>query len=135
MLTIAPDAEFTSTLSSSEMPWADAVSYVDRWTPLGWRLRVGSERYTIPTGRSVVTAQLDAIMCNGALQWLTTLREVTFALQPRAEVKKVVTDAILKKLGWFKKTKDGHANDATRHVCFLLFSTHPELWLRLLERL
>lgn len=122
-------------LSSSEMPWRDAVSYAERWcrAPEAKRVRIGSERYTIPTGRSVVTAQLDAIMCNGALDWLSSQRDVTFVQQPRAEVKKLVTDAVLRKLGWFKKTKDGHANDASRHAGFLLFSIRPDLWLRLLD--
>lgn len=119
-------------MSTDEMPWRNAVSYVDAWTRTTNKVRIGSERYTIPTGRSVVTAQLDAIMCNGALDWLTTQRDVTFVLQPRAEVKKLVTDAVLRRLGWYKKTKDGHANDAARHACFLLFVTRPDLWLNLL---
>lgn len=125
----------TVTFSSNEWPWRSAVSYADRWSraPEGKQLKIGSERYTIPTGRSVVTPQLDAIMCNGALDWITSQREVTFVLQPRAEVKKLVTDAVLKKLGWYKKTKDGHANDAARHAGFLLFSVRPDLWLRLVS--
>jgi hypothetical protein len=123
------------TLSSTEMPWRDCVSYAERWcrSPVVSRLSIGSERYTIPTGRSVVTAQQDAIMCNGALDWLSSQYEVTFVLQPRAEVKKLTTDALLKKLGWYKKTKDSHANDAARHACFHLFVTRPELWLRLTD--
>lgn len=124
------------TMSTSEMTWHSAATYVERWTREPNAIatvKVGSERYTIPTGRSVMTAQQDAIMCNGALDWLTTQRGITFVLQPRAEVKKVVTDAVLRKLGWYKKTKDGHANDAARHAGFLLFSTRPDLWLRLID--
>ena len=122
-------------MSTSEMPWHQAVSYIERWCrqPEAKKLSIGSERYTIPTGRSVVTAQLDAIMCNGALDWLSSQRDVTFEQQPRAEVKKLVTDAVLRRLGWFKKTKDGHANDAARHAGFRLFVTRPELWLRLVD--
>jgi hypothetical protein len=136
VLTIATTTEddFISSLSSSEMEWRNAVDYVERWCrpPEARRVSIGAERYTIPTGRSVVTPQQDAIMCNGALDWISSRRDVTFVLQPRAEVKKIVTDAVLRKLGWFKKTKDGHANDAARHAGFLLFSTRPDLWLRLL---
>lgn len=132
VLTISPQKVFT--MSASEMTWHSAASYAERWTrepDAISTVKVGSERYTIPTGRSVVTAQLDAIMCNGALDWLTTQRGITFVLQPRAEVKKLVTDVMLRKLGWYKKTKDGHANDAARHAGFLLFSTRPDLWLDL----
>jgi hypothetical protein len=120
-------------MSTSEMPWRNAVSYVERWcrSQEAPYVSIGSERYTIPTGRSVMTPQLDAIMCNGAVDWLTTQREVTFVLQPRAEVKKLVPDSLLKKLGWYKKTKDGHANDAARHAGFMLFSSRPGLWLQL----
>jgi len=134
VLTISTlEVGWSANLSSSEMPWHDVVSYAERWCrpPEASRVRIGSERYTIPTGRSVVTAQLDAIMCNGALDWLSSQRDVTFVLQPRAEVKKLVTDAVLRKLGWYKKTKDGHANDAARHAGFMLFSTRPDLWLQL----
>lgn len=122
------------TMSSSEMTWHSAATYVERWTrepDAIATVKVAAERYTIPTGRSVVTAQQEAIMCNGALNWLTARRGITFVLQPRAEVKKIVTDAVLKKLGWFTKTKDGHANDASRHAGFLLFSIRPDLWLDL----
>jgi hypothetical protein len=122
-----------ASMSTKEWAWQEAVSYIERWCrqPESQKLSIGSERYTMPTGRSVVSAQLDAIECNGALRWLSAQCKVTFELQPRAEVKKLVTDAILKKLGWYRKTKDGHANDAARHAGFRLFTTHPELWLRL----
>lgn len=124
---------YTSTMSKKEWPWQEVVSYVERWCrpPESERVFIGTERYTVPTGRSVMTSQLDAIMCNGALLWISSQRDVTIEFQPRAEVKKLVPDALLKRLGWYKKTKDGHENDAARHACFRLFSHRPNLWLRL----
>ena len=131
---LTTENKWITSMSTSEMPWHNAVSYAERWSrgPERADLTVRSERYTIPTGRSVVTAQLDAIMCNGALDWLLTQREVSFRLHPRAEPKKIANDAVLKKLGWFRQTKDGHANDAARHVGFHLLESHPELWFHLL---
>lgn len=132
--TLMSNDTWTTTMSTSEMPWRDAVSYVERWSrgPERANLAVRSERYTIPTGKTTVTPQLDAIMCNGALDWLLSQRDVSFALHPRAEPKKIAPDAVLKKLGWYKKTKDAHANDAARHVGFHLLESHPTLWLHLL---
>jgi hypothetical protein len=36
--------------------------------------------------------------------------------QTASQAKDLVTDAMLHHLGWYKKTKDGHANDAARHL-------------------
>jgi hypothetical protein len=82
-------------------------------------------------GRRAITPQPEALMAIGALEYVLTLRGITLRQQPRAEVKKAIPDTLLRRLGWYKKTKDGHANDAARHVGFLVLQTHPELWLRL----
>lgn len=122
---------FSVGASSSEMPWIDAVRYLERWGAEG--ARICTERYDITSGRGPMTAQPDALKANGALEYVCTLRAVTFRLHPRAEVKKVVTDKVLRDLGWYKKTKDGHANDALRVAGFELLRFRPELWLLLTE--
>lgn len=135
-IVVEPGESLKSVLSSNEMPTVPTGQYVQRWCHernARKHTHVGSERYTIPTGRSIVTQQLDAIEGNGMLRFITSQCEVTFQLQPRAEVKKLVPDKLLRKLDWFKQTKDGHANDAARHACFLLFSLRPEWWMRLLD--
>lgn len=122
------------TRSTSELPWLKAVEYVERWLHED-NVSLCSERYDIPTGRSVVSAQQEAIKTNGALEYLSSLRKITFVLQPRAEVKKVVSDVLLRKLSWYVKTKDGHSNDSTRHAGFWLLQHHPVVWLRLTDGL
>lgn len=127
------DGGIAVTMSTDERPWLGAVAYVEEWlkaTP-PQRLMVVSERFDIPTSRRVFSSQPEALKTNGALEYISTRRGVTFGLQPRAEVKKVVSDALLRRLGWFRKTKDGHANDSARHAGFALFESRPELWLRL----
>jgi hypothetical protein len=125
------------THSSSEMEWVYAVAYAERWAREG--IGNGSvslcwERYDQPPGRRVLTAQPEALKTNGALEYVATQCEVTFRQQSRGEAKKVVTDDVLRRLGWFIRTKDGHANDASRQAGFFLHQHHPELWLRMLDR-
>ena len=38
--------------------------------------------------------------------------------QTAAQAKGFATDALLKHLGWYDKTKDGHSNDAARHLLY-----------------
>lgn len=121
------------TLSSTELPWLEAVRYMNRWMiddVTRRHLEVTAERYTMGNQRNL-TPQPEALMTNGAVEYLCALWEITFAYQPVTEPKKVVPDTLLKKLGWFKKTKDGHANDAARHVGYRLLTTRPALWLEL----
>lgn len=86
-------------------------------------------------GRSTrpMTAQLAAIETNGAARWIASQYEATFGLQPRAEAKKVMTDATLRNLGWYRKTKDGHANDAARHIGLALLRHFPVEYMRLIQ--
>lgn len=124
------------THSSSEKAWIQAVAYAEDWAKHGngnGAVSLCWERYDQPPGRRVLTAQPEAMMANGALEYVATRCGVTFRQQSRVDAKKVVPDAVLRRLGWFQKTKDGHANDASRQAGFFLHQFHPELWLRLLE--
>jgi len=125
--------------SASEYPWIPAVAYAERWAKEGAQQRPGYvslcwERYDNMPGRRVLSAQPEAQMANGALEYVATQCGVTFQQQSRVDAKKVVTDAVLRRLGWYKKTKDGHANDASRQVGLFLHVRHPELWLQLTDR-
>lgn len=133
---VAEDGDaFAINHSSSERPWVNAVEYVERWcrsdAEIRANLTVVAERYDSMPGRRILTAQPEAQQAIGGLIYVTTQCQTTFLQQPRAEVKRVVTDRVLRHLGWYRKTKDGHANDATRHACFRILQSHPELWHRL----
>jgi len=121
------------THSIAERPWLEAVSYAERWVRESTNVTLCWERYDNTPGRRVLTAQPAAQMANGALEYVATQCGITFRQQSRGDAKKVVTDAVLRKLKWYHKTKDGHANDASRQAGFFLHQFHPELWLRLLE--
>lgn len=109
---------------SFEVPWLMAVSSIED----GWlddeHWFIAAQKFT--TGnRSVMTPQYDAMYTIGALQYISSQCNATFELQSRSEAKKVAPDAVLRRLGWFTKTKDGHANDGARHIVLTLIRHHP----------
>jgi len=125
------------THSSNEMSWLNAVAYAERWAKEGagnGSVSLCWERFDTPPGKRVLTAQPDAQKANGALEYVATQCGVTFRQQSRGDAKKVGSDAVLRRLGWYIKTKDGHANDASRQAAYFLHQHHPELWLNMLDR-
>lgn len=64
--------------------------------------------------------------------WIMVEYPDTAAYTP-AQAKGLVTDDLLRFLGWFNKTKDGHANDASRHLFFHLQVTREPWALRKLK--
>jgi hypothetical protein len=70
--------------------------------------------------RGAKTWQPDALEIIGALRFICARHEWTFELQSPANAKKFSTDRKLKKLGWYRATKGGHANDAKRHLLLAL---------------
>jgi hypothetical protein len=118
--------------SANEFPWIDAVRYAARWSE-ECDMFMCCERYDQAPGKRILTPQPEALMAIGALTYLATQCNATLRQQPRAEAKRVVTDSVLRKLGWYKKTKDGHANDASRQAGFFLHQNFPALWLELTD--
>jgi hypothetical protein len=102
-------------------------------TMTDWSWIVVAERWDSPGRNQPMTAQVDAIETNGAARWIASQYNATFGLQPRAEAKKVMTDATLRRLGWYVRTKDGHANDAARQLGLALLRHFPVEYMRLLE--
>lgn len=119
-------------VTSGEMPWLEGVCYIDQLLqtdPLPMNIRVVGERWD-STGSRKMTPQPDAQEMIGAVRFVTSQRNVTFELQSRSDAK-TITDADLKKLGWYKKTKDGHSNDACRHLGHYMRSHYPVEWISL----
>jgi hypothetical protein len=134
---ITTDSGIAVSHTASERSWLQAVAYAERWARAGDEHSTVSlcwERYDNPPGRRILTAQPEAQKANGALEYVATQCGVTFRQQSRVDAKKVVTDKVLRQLGWFKSTKDGHANDASRQAGFFLHQNHPELWMKLLGK-
>jgi len=80
-----------------------------------------------------MSTQVDAIEVNGAARWIASQCDATFALQSRSEAKRIATNQLLKQLNWRKQTKDGHADDAARHLILTVLKEFPEAYMELLE--
>lgn len=83
-------------------------------------LSIVCERYTITPQTAKMSRQYDALEVIGALRYLCRKHNVTFELQSRSDRKKV-SDAVLKTIGWYIKTPEGHTIEAARHA-FVAFA-------------
>lgn len=129
---LAVSQEAITTPQAHEMPvaqfflhFAETFYRVDDSPSLD--LIVVTEKFQI-SERTIKTAlSLDALDVNGWLKGEQLyLRNRPFYEQTAAQAKKFSTDQKLKALGWFERTKDGHANDANRHLLrFVMNSDWP----------
>ena len=87
-------------------------------------IRVGVEKYTMTPG--VKTAQPAALMTMGVIEDLCRYHGVAWDYFQPATTKKQVSNTLLRKLGWWTPTKDGHVNDALRVVLCELSRVDPK---------
>lgn len=103
----------------------------------GGTIEVVGEKFVITGRTATLTAQYDALYINGTVDYLAEKLGFPFELQTPREAKAFATDTKLKALGWYKPTKGGHANDATRHLLTYISNKaagRPEL-LKIVEAL
>lgn len=103
-------------VGSFELPCWDAVDWVaDVVDTQRCPVDVACEAYNIGKGTLKKSRQYWSLESIGALRWICKRRGVTFALQQPSD-KDFGTDAKLKALGWYAPSRDGHQNDAARHL-------------------
>ena len=86
---------------------------------------VVTEKFTI-SERTIKTAlSLDALDINGWLTLESQRKNFELVMQTPAQAKAFATDDKLKALDWYERTKDGHANDAARHLLVYLITKVP----------
>lgn len=113
------------TIHAEEVPAREVGTSLRRWTSgihdknLLWVV----EKYITLPGRPK-TNQPDALLVTGTVQGLAIGSR--YEEQPPGPVKRLCSDAILKKLGWYTPTPDGHANDAKRHIVFAIAQYDPK---------
>lgn len=88
------------------------------------RVHVTCEKYTIKQS-GVMTNQPDALMISGVVEFLCDWYGVPLTWQTPGDAKSLVSDKTLRDLGWYVRTKDGHANDAMRHILRLVATKEP----------
>lgn len=115
---------------AGEYDYAEVAPKVETLIRYGARRRVTvkviCEKYVMTPGPK--SSQPDALMHMGAIEWICRQENVSLTWQFPGPAKDTVSDAILRKLGWYRKTKDGHANDARRHVLLWLANNRTEMY-------
>lgn len=93
---------------------------------------IACERFTRGTGTQPQSAQPDADRVIGMVRSLADELVVRCVYQSPGPAKRVAPDRVLRQLGWYIRTLDGHANDACRQVLLALATFRPEVFARLL---
>ncbi len=93
---------------------------------------IACERFTRGTGTRPQSAQPDADRVTGAVRSLADELVVRCVYQSAGPARRVAPDRVLRQLGWYMRTLDGHANDACRQVVLALATFRPEVFAQLL---
>lgn len=112
-----------------EAPFEDVGRELRQWLSYrdmvgGSNIKVGVEKYTMTPG--VKTAQPYALMNMGVIEDLCRWNGVEWHYHLPSTTKKQVSNSLLRKLGWWTPTKDGHVNDALRVVLCELSRVDPK---------
>jgi hypothetical protein len=79
-----------------------------------YETEVVCENFIVTGATAKKTQQPEPLMLIGVAKWITLAMQHKFTLQQPAERK--AGEKLLKKLGWYVKTKDGHSNSASGHL-------------------
>jgi hypothetical protein len=118
----APHAWFEEPYETVGLQFRQWLAHKD--TVSRQNIKVGVEKYTMTPG--VKTAQPAALMTMGVIEDLCRWDGISWHYHLPATTKKQVSNALLRKLGWWTPTKDGHVNDALRLVLCELSRVDPQ---------
>lgn len=93
---------------------------------------IACERFVQGTGRRPMSFQGDAQHITGEVSGLAQELGCPFIRQLAGPSKKIASDKVLKKIGAYIATEDGHANDAARQVIRYLADHHPDVFAELI---
>ena len=113
------------TLFMAEYEREEIGRFLERWMSTGGRHTVlGCEKFTITAHTARLSQQPAALEIIGVARHLAQkYRAPEFRVdQTPAQAKSFCTDAMLRRLGWYKAAL-GHANDAARHLLTYLTTT------------
>lgn len=119
------DPSHGHTIVSEEVPAREVGTFLRQWTAgihsknMIWAV----EKFIIMPGRPK-TAQPDALLVTGIVQGLAVGSR--YVEQGPGPAKRMCNDQVLKRLGWYTPTKDGHANDAKRHIVLAMATYYQE---------
>lgn len=105
--------------------------YLDYSVPKDELVRVRVEKYTITPG--IRTPQPAALEVMGVVKDITRQRALPLSWSNPTTSKNSYPDGVLRKIKWYRRTKDGHANDAMRQVLAELVAIDAAGYLALTE--
>jgi len=92
------------------------------------KVTIACENFVI-SQRTIKTAQdHNALRLIGWLDLFCEKHDVEFHLRTASSAKSFATDEKLKILDWYTPSKDGHANDASRHMILQIRDSYPEIF-------
>lgn len=103
----------------------DVAQFVRDVVGMGATIEIVAEQFIISERTIKTKLERDALDILGWLRLETAWWGVPLTLQTAAQAKDFVPDSTLKTIGWFNPTKDGHQNDALRHLFRYLVRTYP----------
>lgn len=125
---IQPEVEPAPRLFTAELGVEEVIRTFQAIRDLVGRdhLEVVMEAFTI-SDRTMKTARsLDALDIIGYVKLSCLVLNIPFTLQQPAQAKKFSSDDKLKSMEWYERTKDGHKNDAVRHLLVYLINKHTD---------
>ena len=137
----SPEARLThnGAVAQNTQPWTVAevgpteVLSCIRGMLLGRRPRlIACERFIQGTGRRPMSYQGDAQHITGEVSALAQVLECPFVRQLPGPAKKIASNAVLKRIGAYTGTPDGHGDDACRQVIRALADNFPEVFADLI---
>jgi hypothetical protein len=122
-----------------EMTWQDAAAELEE-TALACKmirapLAVAGERFDV-SQRTVRAKQQDVVETIGMLQiarWITVKYNHRWQQHGRDASKSFASNEMLRKLGWYTPSQDGHANDATRVLTLTIACLDPVYWRQVVQ--
>lgn len=97
------------------------------------RVVIGVERYTFGVGATRKSRQLDPVKLTGQLEDVARRYAAEFVLINQADSKRMAPDRVLRLIGWYVRTAEGHANDASRVVYTTLAQVNLTEFTKLVE--
>ncbi len=94
--------------------WISAVDFVLKLYEKGDVVCL--ERFVINAATAKKTPELSALNANATIEWFLFQQDQAPVFELPVTAKKLISDDALRNVGWYRATKGGHSNDATRHL-------------------
>lgn len=128
------DTKIMEKPNAIEVPYIETGDTLFKWlhsVNARQDVAVACERFVILPGSRLKTAQPEALMGMGAVEYICRAAGRRVVWQFPVDAKRLVPDSLLRQIGWYVQTKDGHANDGMRHLLKWYADNYPAAFAEL----